>query len=381
VPRTFDCPKCGAPVEFSTDPTQTLRCNYCNSALAEPSLGRPAQVIQLKIDTSKANFKFPKWILLLLLIPVFGIVAGFISAIAGFAPLFFTPNKNAVNSRGNTSTTKARGGTLTEPAFGNVLLKFGSDGIGPGMFKDARSIAVDGAGNIYVGEYSGGRIQVFDADGKFLTQWMGNTKMPLRGLAADRKGNVYLVQAGKVQKYEGQTGKPIGELAYGGGSGFDDVATTIDGGLVCAWFRSSDDIVRFDAHGNVVKTIKAAISSVTDHSELDTRVAVDGLGNIYALGTFNNCIFKFSPEGKYLNKFSSDGDQPGQLRAPMAIAADGKGRVYVADIKGIQIFDGEGRYIRTFKPDSGHASGMMFNDKNELLIVDRTKVVKLALAE
>ena len=88
-------------------------------------------------------------------------------------------------------------------------MKFGSEGIGPGMMKDARSIALDGKGNIYVGEYIGGRIQVFDATGKFLTQWMVDTKMPLRGLAADRKGTVYVVQRGAITRYEGETGTVI----------------------------------------------------------------------------------------------------------------------------------------------------------------------------
>ena len=83
-------------------------------------------------------------------------------------------------------------------SFATVLLDFGSEGIGPGMFTDARSIAVDGAGRIYVGEYTGGRIQVFDPAGKFLSQWtVGDRKTLLRGLAADRKGTVYLVHGGR----------------------------------------------------------------------------------------------------------------------------------------------------------------------------------------
>ena len=65
----------------------------------------------------------------------------------------------------------------------------------------------------------------------------------------------------------------------------------------------------------------------------------------------------------------------------MAIAVDGRGRVYVADMKGVQMFDGDGRFIRTFRPDNSGASGMVFNDKNELFVVDRTKVVKVALQE
>ena len=65
----------------------------------------------------------------------------------------------------------------------------------------------------------------------------------------------------------------------------------------------------------------------------------------------------------------------------LCIAVDGHGKVYVGDIKGVQVFDSDGRFLRTFRPDGGNASGMIFNDKNELLLVDRTKVVKVALKE
>jgi DNA-binding beta-propeller fold protein YncE len=344
-------------------------------------MGRPAQIVHLKIDTP-ANIRFPRWLLVILLIPLLGVGAGIIAMIAGFAPLFMSKNRNFNTNNPRTGpTTTPRGGTIKEPEFANVLLKFGSEGIGPGMFTDARSIAIDANVNIYVGEYSGGRIQVFDPAGKFVTQWTANPKMPLRGLAADRKGTVYVVQSGKIDKYEGATGKPLGEVRFGDGWGFDDIAMSADGGFVTAWSRGSDDIVKMDSSGNVVRHIKAAISSVTDRSELNIRVAIDGSGNIYALGTFNNAVFKFSPDGKYVNKFGGEGEKPGQFRAPYSIAVDGLGRVYVSDIKGIQMFDGEGRFLRVFRVDGSNASGMIFNDKNELLLVDRTKVIKASLKE
>ena len=109
-------------------------------------------------------------------------------------------------------------------------------------------------------------------------------------------------------------------------------------------------------------------------------MAIDGLGNIYALGTFAQGVFKFSPEGKFLNRFGGAGHQPGQFSAAHAIAADGKGRVLVSDSQGIQVFDSDGRYITLFKPE-GYASGMVFNDKNELLVAARNKVLKFALKE
>ena len=85
--------------------------------------------------------------------------------------------------------------------------------------------------------------------------------------------------------------------------------------------------------------------------------------------------------GNNINRFGGQGNKDGQLQAPSAIAVDGRGRVFVSDMKGIQMFDGDGRYLGMFKPDGGHASGMVFNDKNELFVVDRTKVVKVQLKE
>ncbi|HKO63020.1 MAG TPA: hypothetical protein VJV03_17805, partial [Pyrinomonadaceae bacterium] len=113
---------------------------------------------------------------------------------------------------------------------------------------------------------------------------------------------------------------------------------------------------------------------------LDTKVAIDGLGNIFALGTFNNGVFKFGPDGKFLTRFGDAGEQPGQFRAPHTIAVDGKGRVYVSDIKGIQVFDSNGRYLNVFKPQ-GSAFGMVFNDKGELFIAARNRVLRYVINE
>jgi hypothetical protein len=108
------------------------------------------------------------------------------------------------------------------------------------------------------------------------------------------------------------------------------------------------------------------------------RVAVDGAGNIYALGRFNNGVFKFGRDGKFVNRFSSGGDQPGQLRAAYSIAVDGYGRVYVGDIKGIQVFDANGRYLNMLQ-QKGMAFGMVFNDKNELFVVAPDRVIKYSI--
>ncbi len=383
MPKTFDCPKCGAPVAFerSADPFSPqprIRCDYCHSQLIAPDedAGRPAQVVRIQLGLASGN-KFPKWAWLLLALPLLAAVIVGLAALGILAPAFYSVSR-AVKESPNVPTRPPVPPKESKPTFATTLLTFGSEGIGPGMFNDARSIAVDGEGRIYVGEYIGGRIQVFDPAGKFLSQWsIGDRKTILRGLAADRKGTVYAVHGGGVALYRGETGEKIGQLEYER-RGFDDVSAGADGGLVTAMHSGRDDIVTFDASGKAVRTIPEAISGASGDSELSMRVAVDASGYIYALGRFNNGVFKFARDGKFMNRFGGGGDQPGQLRAAYSIAVDGYGRVYVGDIKGIQVFDADGRFL-ALQEQKGMAFGMVVNEKNELFVVARDRVIKYSI--
>ncbi len=53
---------------------------------------------------------------------------------------------------------------------GKWLKSWGEPGSGPGQFNTPHSIAVDDEGKMYVADRGNGRIQVFDADGKFLRE-------------------------------------------------------------------------------------------------------------------------------------------------------------------------------------------------------------------
>jgi len=382
MPQTFDCPKCGAPVTYErpSDPgatRSTVRCDYCHSQLIAPNelAGQPAKVVRIQFGLSQGSH-YPKWVLFVFAIPLIGLLIGGLAAVGRLVPAFYSVKRTVTEPTKPTTTTPPK--KETRNSFANELLEFGSEGIGPGMFTDARSIAVDSAGRIYVGEYTGGRIQVFDPEGKFQTQWsIGDRKTILRGLAADRNGTVYIAEGGRIYRYRGETGEKLGQLEYER-SGFDDVTVGADGGIVTAWQSNRDDIVVFDANGKLVRTIPEAISGASGDSELAMRVAVDGAGYIYALGRFNNGVFKFGRDGKFINRFGSDGDQAGQFRAPYSIAVDGYGRIYVGDIKGIQVFDANGRFL-TLLGSKGVAFGMVFNDKNELFVVARDHVTKYAV--
>lgn len=378
--QTFACPSCGGPLEYTGGHDKTIRCPFCANSVIVPSELR-ARTAGLTTPPKAVNVR-------LMIICAALVLAG------GVLILVVLTTRRQTLSKPSTPplpravpTSPTPRPSPAEPGFASVVQTFGSEGIGPGMFTDARGIAVDGAGRIYVGEYGSGRIQVFDAEGKFITEWMADTHMPLRGMAADRKGTVFVAQRGVISRYDGATGRMTGQLDYPAGRGFDDVAATADGGLVAAWepygsgisFGSGgDNIVRFDANGRTIRTIRNAVSGQSESAELELRVAADGLGNIFALSTFSNAVFRFTPEGKFVNRFGSSGREPGQFTAPGAIAVDGKGRVYVGDFKGIQVFDANGTYLDLIKLD-GNASGITFNDRNEMFVVARSQVIKLVI--
>ena len=199
--QTFECPKCGAPVTYDPSVATSAQCTYCQSQLAVPNamLGHPARVIsQIEINVGPqvaATASKAIWFVVLIPVVIVVIVLGGVFGAISQMRRALTPLTQPTSARDKSS------GSHSDPnVFANETMTFGSEGIGPGMMTDARSIAVDGQGNIYVGEYSGGRIQVFDANGKFITQWIADPKMPLRGLAVDRKGTAYVVQKGIITR-------------------------------------------------------------------------------------------------------------------------------------------------------------------------------------
>ena len=54
---------------------------------------------------------------------------------------------------------------------GKYILEFGSRGTGPGQFELPHNVVVDTQGKVYVTDRENRRIEVFDPNGKFLTQW------------------------------------------------------------------------------------------------------------------------------------------------------------------------------------------------------------------
>ena len=103
-------------------------------------------------------------------------------------------------------------------------------------------------------------------------------------------------------------------------------------------------------------------------------MAVYGLGNIFLVGTFNNTVVKYTADGNFTTKFGGEGDEPGQLSAVFAIAVDPFGQVFISDIHGINIFDGDGRFVRRFSIGAT-VFGMAFNKEGNLWVTTNNSQV------
>jgi ribosomal protein L7/L12 len=264
--------------------------------------------------------------------------------------------------------------TATEIPFASPVLTFGGEGTGAGLFSDAREIGVDAEGNIYVGDFETRTIQVFDQDGKFLKQWFTGDRddgyeLNILGLAATLDGRVFIASVDGLYEFDGLSGERKGKLTYEGDGYFEDVCSAPDGSLLAVYFNFQENIIRFDDTGQINLFLENPIGNVTDHSELDTSVAVDGIGNIFLLGSFNNLAFIYNRAGNYQSKFGGDGEGPGTFHAVGAIAVDNQSRIYISDIDGVQVFDPNGRYLDVFNVSNG-VREMIFDLAGNLYTVD-----------
>jgi hypothetical protein len=85
-----------------------------------------------------------------------------------------------------------------------------------------------------------------------------------------------------------------------------------------------------------------------------TDVAWDAAGTTYISdGYVNSRVAKIDQNGDWVMSWGSRGTGPGELNTPHSIAVDAAGQVYVADRGNarIQVFDGDGQFVRQFKID------------------------------
>ncbi len=388
--HTFNCPACGAPLDYKGGPEPTVRCPFCGNQVVVPlEVRRDAALYTASSSRSRGSALLAVISIAIVLIlggAVFAILAANQAASDGSQLLPQAPASPTAPPTAAKSPTPVP--TL---AFAVPGLSFGEKGIGPGQFNDARYLAVDGSGTLFVADYEDDRVQAFDASGKYLSQFsVGDGKTIIHGLAADHQGHVFVAvgYVPDIQKYDGKTGQLLGKLTNPAGGEFGMLAATTTGGLAAAWYEARwglitsveghrDDLLLFDAQGEIGMTIPSFISTQTGDSALDNYIAVDGLGKIFTLS--DGVVYVFSPQGKYVDKFDATGGQTMQYSNPRSICVDGQDRVYIGDTNVVHVYSGDGRLMADF-PVRDIPDSMVVDEQGSLWLLGGDKVTKYTLS-
>jgi DNA-binding beta-propeller fold protein YncE len=75
---------------------------------------------------------------------------------------------------------------------GRLLMSWGESGTGPGQFNIVHNVIVDNEGLVYIADRENQRVQVFDTDGNFVTQWNDMSRVAAICFGVGDDSNLYL---------------------------------------------------------------------------------------------------------------------------------------------------------------------------------------------
>ncbi len=172
----------------------------------------------------------------------------------------------------------------------------GTPGHSPGEFAFVTDAVSDDDGNFYIGEYGDSdRIQKFDADGNFVTQWGGT-------------GN----ERGKFVRPQ---------------------SLVVDGHTLWVVDACNHRIQRFDISQTVPELVSVWGSEGDGKGQFyypyDMALADDGTLIVCEYG--NQRLQRLTPEGKWIAYWGGPGFEPGQLYQPWGVVVDSINKVHVLD--------------------------------------------------
>jgi DNA-binding beta-propeller fold protein YncE len=213
---------------------------------------------------------------------------------------------------------------------GELVRVWGADGSGPGQFEMPTGVAVDEDGSFYVADRGNNRVQKFDADGRFATQWGaigdGGLRQPT-AIAVDEHGRVYVAEptSSRIQVFTAKgdflamwsARKDVNytrRLEYP-----DRIAADLDGRV---YVQDVDRVLVFSSSG---ETLDAWQRDEKRRRRFDIcAISADGSGQVYLVLWESRAVVALTRDGREVWRVKG-------LHQPFAVAADASGRVNVVE--------------------------------------------------
>lgn len=407
-PQLFHCPTCGAGLPIPE--TATIKCTYCGSSVVVPAELRPrAREVEenppvpvvIQFSPSAAEEDSPRQksragliIGCVVLVVVLSVLVTGVLAAAGI----FATTRTVSEVIDTVSTIEFQPTSLiptiivqltdlpisTPVPANNPVLQFGSEGTGPGQFQDARHIAVDADGNIFVADYDTGRLQKFDPTGKFLqlinVENNQNNYAFIMDMAVDYAGHLYVVRVPDILSYN-TADLSKSQSIPGRFPEINYRFLAID--PANQLYAVSDgvqftDLIKMDSTGAVQWTVQGAIFNLDQRANPSVDdVAADGLGTSYLVNDIDARVYKFDAGGKFIDRFGVKGDAPGELDNPSRIVVDPQGRLAISDLDGIDFFTTEGVFLDGMPWDYSYGGirGFAFDFDGRLYVITTNQQV------
>jgi YD repeat-containing protein len=190
--------------------------------------------------------------------------------------------------------------------------KAGIAGGGTGQFNATGWVAVDSAGNVWVGDENNQRVQEFNEKGEFIRTF---------GWGVSNGESKFEVCTSSC--HAGSTGSGNGQFS-------NPTGIAVGGGHVYVGDLNNNRVEEFTTEGTYVGQFGTSGSGEGQLAH-PGGVAIDGSGNVYVADIHNSRVQEFSSTGSYITQIGKGGTGNSEVSEPEGVAFDGTGDIYLVD--------------------------------------------------
>jgi len=238
----------------------------------------------------------------------------------------------------------------TQPADENAKLLF--------QLGEPYGMAVDSKGNLYVADQKVGAIFVFNTatrDVELIKNKVHGHFVRIIGLAMDDNDRLFVSDPGLRHvltfnaKHEPEDVITEGLVSPGG------LALDVENRLLYVADIDQDQVLVYEADS--LKLLRRIGTTGQNHAlttpgdfARPAGIAVDAEGNLYVADTLNNRIEIFDGDGKFIRTFGKAGDGPGYFSRPKGVAIDSDDHIWVVDgmQDRVQVFNQDAELLISF---------------------------------